>query len=324
MQLVQRIFDRVELVVHEYRNERAMLSAKVFWFIILLTLMSVVVPLSGAAETPQYVSDMSGDDFVYPSPSPGHHPNDNAELRESLLMNEPPIQLEYIHGLNKEVENDNFLRVSVEPVFAIDSAVLSHGDRNVFSNAQVSNLDKILTRVMRTNFKHPDRSLQNLRAKGFSAETLQTLEYLKNQAITDKDTFLNGVEEHLEGDQPGRYEDPPLNHTSVYLPGSSVGLVNALEVIDFWEKKGDLERNIRNLEAWKSTLYYPMLIKETLTYSKSKKPRVQPRSTVPFEDNDIIIDILEFFKRWGVPRPLTVVLFAIAIYLVLAFLARGE
>lgn len=98
-------------------------------------------------------------------------------------------------------------------------------------------------------------------------------------------------------------------------------LVKASMGVNFWDITSDATKN---LESWDAVLYYPRKFKKIISCNDEKEPPV--KATVPPDEppdeEDTIFDILAFFKKWGVPKPLTVVLLGIAAYLLLAFLAR--
>jgi hypothetical protein len=102
-------------------------------------------------------------------------------------------------------------------------------------------------------------------------------------------------------------------------------LVKASMGVNFW----DITSNAtKNLESWDAVFYYPGKFKKMISCNDEKEPPVQTTvppddpSNDPSDEEDTIFDILAFFKKWGVPKPLTVVLLGVAAYLLLAFLAR--
>jgi hypothetical protein len=138
---------------------------------------------------------------------------------------------------------------------------------------------------------------------------------MPSQQFTDESPFVN-------------IQDSDLSNilvlsddTSWNTAPSPSKLVKASMGVNFWEITFDATKN---LESWDVVLYYPRKFKKIISCNDEKEPLVQ--ATVPPDDppdeEDTIFDILAFFKKWGVPKPLTVVLLGIAAYLLLAFLAR--
>jgi hypothetical protein len=123
-------------------------------------------------------------------------------------------------------------------------------------------------------------------------------------------------------------QDSDLSNILV-LSGDALGkttpspskLVKVSRGVNFWDITSD---STKNLESWNAVLYYPRKFKKIISYNDEKKPPVQATVSpdVPPDEEDTIFDILEFFKKWGTPKPLTIVLLGIAAYLLLAFLAR--
>ena len=97
-------------------------------------------------------------------------------------------------------------------------------------------------------------------------------------------------------------------------------LVKASRGVNFWDITSD---STKNLESWDTILYYPRKFKKIIAYNGEKKSlRSTAPPYVPPDEGDTILNIVKFFKRWGTPKPLTLVLLGIAAYLILAFLAR--
>lgn len=114
-----------------------------------------------------------------------------------------------------------------------------------------------------------------------------------------------------------RYKDLLLKHVSTNHSVSTVGLVNVSEGVNF----GDISSvSTKSKESWDAVLYYPRKFKQSISDKNKKKPNAS--ATIPSDEEDSIFDILELFKKWGFPKPLTVVFLVIAVYSILAFLVR--
>lgn len=130
----------------------------------------------------------------------------------------------------------------------------------------------------------------------------------ESPSVNTQDSDLSNILV-LSGDTSGKTTPSPSK------------LVKASKGVNFWDITSD---STKNLESWDAVLYYPGKFKKNISYNGKQKSPVQATASpdVPPDEEDTIFDILEFFKKWGVPKPLTIVLLGIAAYLLLAFLAR--
>jgi hypothetical protein len=232
-----------------------------------------------------------------------------------------PVWGELIRDLDHEAEKTYLTQTLIDPVFAFRfDIVFWCMNKNLFVHTQIPDPSYMLVLSREANFKLTKQSLRNLRSEGLPDDILKDLELLAEQGFTKENKFLHAIEEQIGKDYAVRYEDLILKYASIDTPAIPIGLVRVSKGTDFWDITSDSQENI---EAWDMVFYYPKKIKEKISHNDEKKP--EGNSTMPSDDEgDFFFDILEFFKKWGVPKPLTIVLGIVAIYLVLAFLTRNR
>lgn len=230
-----------------------------------------------------------------------------------------PVWTEFIHYLDNEVKQKNSIQVFIDPDFAFGFEMLSQCMKErAFDEVQISASSAILEPSVQVNFKLTQQALKKLEKDGVPDELLKNLERFKDQEFTQECEFLAGIETQIGGEQTDRYKDLILQHASMDRSVSTVGFVNVSEGVNFVDISFD---STKNIESWDAGLYYSRKFKQRIFDNKNKR-RPKVSTTIPPDEEDIMFDILEFFKKWGFPKPLTVVLLVIVAYSILAFLVR--
>lgn len=230
-----------------------------------------------------------------------------------------PIWQELVHHLHEELENSLWTRDLIESSFAFDVDMLrQYRDGILDPEFQIADLASILLGSGETKFKLTKQTLHDLKDEGFSDKILTYLEQLLDHEFFEEQEFLAAVEEQIGTELALQYEKQLLEYALVKdllllktPPKSRQDTVFA---------EYDLRQSIK---AWNQVLYYPRKIKNMLSIDEPKKPIPgQVQRTVPIDEDDFLFRLRRFFKDWGLPRPRTVLLVGIVIYLTIALIAR--
>lgn len=228
-----------------------------------------------------------------------------------------PAWITLIHSLSNEDSDKSLVRNFVDPVFGFSSTILFQSMNKLSSpNISFSIPSKIpvILAMVRTNFKLTKQILKQLEDEGIPEELLEELLLLQDQEFSEEDTFLNALEGQIGGEETARYQQLFLKHASVEssIPGAKTSQNKNLYIAS---------AHIQNMELW-YPIIYRSLVARRLLLSKNSVRIKRPRKAPLEEQDDLFFKIIAFFKDWGVPTPLAIVLFIVGVYLVLAFFAR--
>lgn len=173
----------------------------------------------------------------------------------------------------------------------------------------LSNPSRILSE---TRFRFSGEALQRLREDGIPENIVQQLALLGDRKFSQEAMFWETVENQIGREHTQQYRQVILEHT-----GGSGASDESITQTTPWHLT---EQSLDNLETWNEFLYYPRIAKQVLAYQSRRATR--KRSVNLLEEDDSLFDVLGFFKRWGIPKPVTVIILALALYLLLALLAR--
>lgn len=240
-------------------------------------------------------------------------------FRLSPIERYSPIWQELVHHLHEELENSLWTQDLIESSFAFDADMLrQYRDGILAPEFQIADLASILLGSGETKFKLTKQALHDLKDEGFSDKILTYLEQLLDQEFFEEQEFLAAVEDQIGEKTTLQYEKQLLEYALVedlLLLKTPLKSRQDAVLAEYALKE--------SIAAWDRALYYPRKLKEIFSIDEDERPqeRYVPPS-VPFNESDIHFKLRQFFKEWGLPRPRTVLLWGIAIYLLIALIVR--
>lgn len=224
----------------------------------------------------------------------------------------PVVWDELIHDLS--TEQDSIRLTSISDNFDESGLAFSSQSMGVFliETAPAYNLSNTSRALSETEFRFSGEALQRLRDAGIPENIVQQLALLGDQKFNQETMFWETVENQIGREHTQQYREVILEYT-----GESRASGESITQATHWHLT---EQSLDNLEAWNEFLYYPRIAKQALAYQSRRAAR--KHSVNLLEEDDNFPDVLEFFKRWGIPKPVTVIILALALYLLLALLAR--
>ncbi len=309
-----------------FHFKKRFLFVSVFWFLTIVALQAIAIEthpestiVGGPSSGTHTLHTMDRDREA----SPPEHLLDTlkrSRYQFFLLVLEEGATLvwrELSPGLEFAIEHDTRRRISVNPVFAFNFEFLSQVmNEDTFARYQISNLSQILVLSQKRNFKLTHETLQKLREQGVSEEVLKNLNIFNNQEFTTEDEFGNAIEEQLGEEQFIHYKDLIF---IVSDQSSNMSLVNPENT----NSKDNTSLNQKvNIESWNTIMFYSRKVNNALAAKNEKKSK--PKTKSYFDEDAPFFDLIQFFKEWGVPTPLVIILCILGAYLLLSLLTRGR
>lgn len=166
-------------------------------------------------------------------------------------------------------------------------------------------------------FRITPQTLQRLQDAGLPQELLGQLQSLEDQQFTDQTAFVKMLEQHADPDSLKQYQATIVMYalTAQSLPTS----MNSDAGWQTFSAHLSLESQ-ENMAAWNALFAFPRTVKTTLV-----PPKPTPDATPPSYhavDEEPHFNIRALLKRWGIPKPSTLILIGIGLYLVMALLSR--
>lgn len=228
-----------------------------------------------------------------------------------------PVWIVLIHSLNNEGRDKSVAQNFVDPVFGFSFTILSQSMDELLSSkipfSIPSKIPMVLARVG-INFKLTDQVLKKLKDERIPEELLEELIFLQDQGFSGEDAFLNALEGQVGKEGTERHQQLILEHA---LVEGSISRAQTSQNMNLY-----IVSDPTNIESWDPLLYQFRRMRKVLAKDNVK---IKNRSKVPLdEQDDSIFDIMKFFKKWGVPTPIAVVLCIVGVYLILAFLTRNK
>lgn len=227
----------------------------------------------------------------------------------------PVVWGELIHNLGTEQDYLDLGSISDD----VDENGLGlssqHMDKFLMDTLYTDALSQTSQTLSETEITLSREVLQRLREAGIPEHILQQLQLLGGQGFSQQAIFWEAVENQIGREQTQKYRQIILQHAAGSRTSNE--LTNQRRRGDSWHLT---EQSLENLEGWKDIAYYPRLTKQALAYKSQQAAR--KRTADLLEEEDSLFDILGLFKRWGIPKPAAVIIIALALYILLALLAR--
>lgn len=275
----------------------------------ILALLVALIPLAGTSvdhpvETSSFEAVFSG--VVEPS----------SFIVPSLIVEEsasPAIWGELSYTLNQEQQKQGMMSLGATTIEMFGVNLAPSGEQS-FVSAVIPDISYKPRSSGKTTLKFSKDRLQSLKTAGLPDDVVAGLEDLEEQEFADETLFWDAVEQRIGKEGIEKYRQSIIESAGSGN-ASTISAAGEGQAIS-WQATTQAKAT---KQAWDSIFYYPKTIQETL----GVKSQQAGRTAVVYDEEDKTFDLLRFFKEWGIPTPLAVVLLGLAIYTILAFLARN-
>ena len=199
------------------------------------------------------------------------------------------------------------------PTFALDIEHWSQEylDAAFYSRFQLAELSEHLLMLRSSTYQITQESLERLKADGMPEGLLRALAQVQDVKWKNEEELLKWLAEDVGQAQVDEYASvltQAMTHRIMPPEEIETGGVSAEEVR-------------QSIEAWNQAETFPRKLKEIVNGGAPK--RMTPKRKTPTDEpDDLLYGIENLFKKWGLPRPRTVVISSIALYLLFAFISR--
>ena len=198
------------------------------------------------------------------------------------------------------------------PAFALDVEHWSQEkvDAAFYSRFQLAELSKHLLMLRQATHQISQDAIERLKAQGAPETLLRALARVQDIPWKNEEELLKWLSEDVGRQEVEDYREAILTQAvtqRVMPPGEITAGATADDVR-------------QSVEAWDQSAEIPRKIKESV-FGEVKKAPPKPQPAVD-EPDDLLYMIENVFKKWGLPRPRTVFISAILLYLVVAFVSR--
>ena len=198
------------------------------------------------------------------------------------------------------------------PAFALDVEHWSQEkvDAAFYSRFQLAELSKHLLMLRQTTRQISEDAIARLKAQGAPETLLRALARVQDIPWKNEEELLTWLSEDVGRQEVEDYREAILTQavTQRVMPPGEI-------------TEGATADDVRqSVEAWDQSAEIPRKIKESV-FGEVKKAPAKPKPAVD-EPDDLLYKIENVFKKWGLPRPRTVFISAILLYLVAAFVSR--
>lgn len=165
-------------------------------------------------------------------------------------------------------------------------------------------------------FEVTEQTLQKLKEAGVPEPILYQLTLMQGQQFDDQERFWRAVVKYIDEATLMEYQSVIVTHAAANVNRSSFYYTSNSNTSfsAYYSQKSQ-----QNKAAWDLLLYYPRAAKKALS-SGGKAPL--RKTSYSLEEEKGVFRILTLLKRWGVPKPSTLLLIALGLYLLLALLSR--
>lgn len=227
--------------------------------------------------------------------------DDRYELKKTLM----PYLRQHSEGLLSA-------QPPTTPAFALDVEHWSQEkvDAAFYSRFQLAELSKHLLMLRQTTRQISEDAIARLKAQGAPETLLRALARVQDIPWKNEEELLTWLSEDVGRQEVEDYREAILTQavTQRVMPPGEI-------------TEGATADDVRqSVEAWDQSAEIPRKIKESV-FGEVKKAPAKPKPAVD-EPDDLLYKIENVFKKWGLPRPRTVFISAILLYLVAAFVSR--
>lgn len=198
------------------------------------------------------------------------------------------------------------------PAFALDVEHWSQEkvDAAFYSRFQLAELSKHLLMLRQATHQISQDAIARLKAQGAPETLLRALARVQDIPWKNEEELLKWLSEDVGRQEVEDYREAILTQavTQRVMPPGEITAGATAE---------DIQQSV---EAWDQSAEIPRKIKESV-FGEVKKAPAKPQPTVD-EPDDLLYMVEKIFKKWGLPRPRTVFISAILLYLVVAFVSR--
>jgi len=165
-------------------------------------------------------------------------------------------------------------------------------------------------------FEVTEQTLQKLKEAGVPEPVLYQLTLMQGQQFDNQEIFWTTVEKYVDEATLTEYQSVIVTHAAANVSRSSFydASNSNTSFSAYYSQKSQ-----QNKAAWDLLLYYPRVAKKALSSGGKGPPR---KTSYSLEEEKGVFRILALLKRWGVPKPSTLLLIALGLYLLLALLSR--
>lgn len=163
-------------------------------------------------------------------------------------------------------------------------------------------------------YKLSRQGVEAMEKNGVPADLIAELMELADREYVNEEQFWSAVEAQMGTESVQQYRQTIL--ASAALTTGPLHVEEPPVVPASWQTSF---HNLEAKQAWDAVFYYPKVMRNMLT----GKRQATERHLDILEEEHSLFDIIRFFKRWGIPTPLTIVLSGLLVYLMLAFLTRN-
>lgn len=226
----------------------------------------------------------------------------------AVAINSPVAWGELSYSLEQVHQPDGSEGMSLDAMNAVSVATSDAKDARFMTQIITEAVYRPQTSVK--GYRLSRQALERLQRQGLPADLIMNLTGLEAQEFASEELFWNAVEARIgpEGFQQYR-------QTIVASAAFSTQTVNPLEqdaVPASWQTSSQI---LETREAWDVVFYYQKIL--------AGRRSAANRDLDILEEKHRFFDILRFFKRWGIPTPLAVVIIGLAVYAILSFLTRN-
>ena len=198
------------------------------------------------------------------------------------------------------------------PAFALDVEHWSQEkvDAAFYSRFQLAELSKHLLMLRQATHQISQDAIARLKAQGAPETLLRALARVQDIPWKNEEELLKWLSEDVGRQEVEDYREAILTQavTQRVMPPGEI-------------TEGATADDVRqSVEAWDQSAEIPRKIKESV-FGEVKKAPPKPQPAVD-EPDDLLYMIENVFKKWGLPRPRTVLISAILLYLAVAFVSR--
>ena len=198
------------------------------------------------------------------------------------------------------------------PAFALDVEHWSQEkvDAAFYSRFQLAELSKHLLMLRQATHQISQDAIERLKAQGAPETLLRALARVQDIPWKNEEELLKWLSEDVGRQEVEDYREAILTQavTQRVMPPGEITAGATAE---------DIQQSV---EAWDQSAEIPRKIKESV-FGEVKKAPAKPQPAVD-EPDDLLYMVEKIFKKWGLPRPRTVFISAILLYLVVAFVSR--
>ena len=201
------------------------------------------------------------------------------------------------------------------PAFALDVEHWSQEkvDAAFYSRFQLAELSKHLLMLRQATHQISQDAIARLKAQGAPETLLRALARVQDIPWKNEEELLKWLSEDVGRQEVEDYREAILTQavTQRVMPPGEVGEITAGATAEYVRQ---------SMEAWNQSAEIPRKIKESV-FGEVKKAPAKPQPAVD-EPDDLLYMVEKIIKKWGLPRPRTVFISAILLYLVVAFVSR--